>query len=148
VLNNSSIILTILTLFICIGITLLLLYKFLEMIEIIGMDNCHYYSNKPLRNKGPIVMKCRRYKVVNGKLQTYYTEVDISTSGHNGYYPSCYDLTVEAMAPEGTTYLYLSCQHAWGFSEKKPEPKCLLFGSKKMIDIVESVEVENTIVYR
>lgn len=129
-------------------LTLLLLYKLLEGLGMIGLDNYYDYNNKSPLGKRTKVMKCRRYRTVNGKRQVYYTEVDTGSFEYAGYYAGVDTPRLEALAPAGTKYLYLTCQRAWGYSEEEPKPECLLFGSKRMMDIAESIEVENNLLYK
>lgn len=83
------------------------------------------------------VMKCRRYRITNGKLETYYTDEKIT--GHNwggGYYANVNNPKLISEAPAGTTYVYLNCLREWGYTEEIPDPQCTVFGSPKMMAIL------------
>ncbi len=126
-----------------------LLYKFWMAIESYDLD--YDYMKAPDRqkkriNQGPPppkrigkTMKCRRYRVVNGKLTVYYTEVETGVDEFS-YYAGVNTTKVKALAPKGTEYVYLNCQREWGYSEAAPAPPCLVFGSKDMMQAIDTLE--------
>lgn len=80
-------------------------------------------------------MFVRRYKEVNGRLMAVFTELIIPN--HYGY--GGWQAPDKALTPVGTTYKYLEDKMQWGFTEEKPAPKVLTFGSPDMMEEMNKV---------
>lgn len=78
-------------------------------------------------------MWVRRYRVVEGKLETYFTQIDIPIG------ISKYSATTDAYAPPGTKAIYLQEKTEWGFTESVPPAPCVVFMSPGMEPIVDKI---------
>lgn len=76
----------------------------------------------------------RRYEVNDGKLTKFYNKMWVPIT-----YGNYYNSPVKGLAPEGTTWEYLSCKKEWGFTEEIPPAPVVIFMSDGMQPEVDKI---------